>query len=83
MRFKLFKQDEVISLDIPKYRELKVKMLWCFVKKINNLFWYFPDYDSKQLPGRNFILNILSILQISEIKALIKNSRDAWSVAKP
>ena len=42
----------------------------------------FPDYDSKQLSGRDFILKIFDSSKL-EIKALIKNSRDVWSVAKP
>ena len=79
----MLKQDEVILLHVPKYRELKVKTLWSFVKEIDNLLWYFPDYDSKQLPGRDFIFKILSTLQNSQLKTLIKNSRDVRSIAKP
>ena len=42
----------------------------------------FPYYDSKHFPGRDFIFKILSTLQNSEIKTLIKKSREVWFLVK-
>ena len=76
----MLKQDDVIKLHVPKYKELKVQALWNLVKDADEVFSYFPDYTDKQIPERDFLFKILSTIKTDIIRGMIKQSRDARSV---
>ena len=59
----------------PRYKELKVGNLWSFVKEIPDLLAYFPDYQDKELPEREFLFTIISTLHPDATKHLIQEAR--------
>ena len=68
------------SFNVPKYSEIRVKVLWNFVKDCEDLCNYFPDYEADQLPERRFILGILSTLRLDELRQQINDARKNRSI---
>ena len=55
----MLKQNEITNIEIPKYEEFSVHKIWPLVKDALDLFEYFPNYSSKQIPDRHFMFSIL------------------------
>ena len=62
-------------LIIPKYPELSVAKIWSLVKESNYLMKFFPDYQGKQLPDRNFLFTILSTKYPDELRKLVQEAK--------
>ena len=71
----MLKQTHVIDMIIPRYNELKVINIWSLVKEVDELMSYFPDYEQKQLPDRNFMFLIFGTLRHDELKAMVEGTR--------
>ena len=51
------------------------------MKEISDLSWYFPDFREGQLPEREYLWNVLYILNPNETGQLIKDAREKRSVS--
>ena len=71
----MLKQDDVIKLHVPKYKELKVQALWNLVKDADEVFSFFPDYTDKQIPESEFLFKILSTIKTDIIRCM-KSSQE-------
>ena len=76
----LIKQECAVDLHAPKYNELKVLTLWEYAREIEALYCYFPDYNEKQLPEREYLFKILSTVETDAMKKLIKQARESRSI---
>lgn len=56
-------QDVKLTLVPPKIQDLKVSLLWEFVKTDENLLLYFPDQCLSNFPPRQFFFAILSTIR--------------------
>ena len=54
--------------------------MWSFIKEVDDLYAYFPDYQNNQLPEYDFLFKVLSTIKGNEIKELISKSRASRSV---
>jgi hypothetical protein len=66
----------------PKYKELSVYKLWPFIKEVDELMLYFPDYEEDEFPERDFLYTVISTLQPDVTKKLIQEAREKRSVHK-
>ena len=71
----MLKQDDVIKLHVPNYKELKVQALWNLVKDTDEIFSYFPDDTDKQIPIHDFLFKILSTIKTEIIRNMIRSMR--------
>ena len=55
----MFKQKDISTLEVPRYEELSVPKIWKLVKETEDIYQYFPDYSSKQVPDREYMFAIL------------------------
>ena len=62
-------------LVIPKFPELSVLKIWSLVKESEELMQFFPNYQNKQLPDRNFLLTILSTKYPDELRKLVYEAK--------
>ena len=46
-------------IPIPRYKELRVRPVWAFVKEIPELLQYFPDYEENELSDRAYLWGVL------------------------
>ena len=76
----MLKQNEITNIEIPKYEEFSVHKIWPLVKDAQDLFEYFPNYSSKQIPDRHFMFSILWTLRFSIIKDMVSSARKNRSV---
>ena len=76
----MLKQNEITNIEIPKYEEFSVHKIWPLVKNAQDIFEYFPNYSSKQIPDRHFMFSILWTLRFSTIKDMVSNARKNRSV---
>ena len=60
---------------VPKYPELGVNKIWNYVRELPELMQYFPDYDGKSLPERQYMWDILYTLKPDIVADLIKEAR--------
>ena len=60
----------------PKYKEISVVHLWRFIKKVDELYVYFPDCLEFELSEREFLWTIISTLKPDNIKAIINQARE-------
>ena len=66
---------------IPKYKELSTNELWKLVREVEDLMIYWPDYEEGTLPGKEFIVGIISTLKPEETEILIEEARKKRSVS--
>ena len=59
---------------IPRYKELSVKSMWEYVKEIEEIHQYFPDYTLKQLLERDYLFAILSTLRADSLDSLVSEA---------
>ena len=71
----MIKQDKIIELHVPQYKELSVQNIWPMVKEVEDLMLYFPDYEGKQLPCWTHLFAILSTLRYKDVNNMISNAR--------
>ena len=48
------------------YKELRVKIIWFFVKDVEKLMQYFPDLEDRELIYRSIFWKILGTLKEEE-----------------
>ena len=63
--------NKVCYIPSPKYKEISVAQIWKFIKEVDELYVYFPDYSESELPEREFLWTIISTLKPDETKAII------------
>ena len=71
--------NKVCYIPSPKYKEIIVAHLWKFIKEVDELYVYFPDYSESELPEREFLWIIISTLKSDETKAIINQAREQRS----
>ena len=71
----MLKLSHVVDMMVPRYNELRVKNIWPLIKDVNDLMIYFPDYELKQLPDRQFMYSILGTFRTEELKIMIEGAR--------
>ena len=76
----MLKQDDVIKLHVPKFKEHKVQALWNLMKEADEVFSYFPDNTDKQIQERYFLFKILSTINTDIVRGIIMKLRYARSV---
>ena len=68
----MFKQKDLMIIDILKYKELWVKNLYPFVKDKTNFVWIFLNYSDKQALIKT--LYSLLLLRLSVIQIMINDA---------
>ena len=71
----MIKQKDITTIEVPRYEELAVAKIWPLIKEADNLFQYFPDYLSKQVPDRDHMFSILWTLRFSTMEKMIVDAR--------
>ena len=73
--------SDVKLFHIPNYKQLSTKELWKLVREVEDLMIYWPDYGEGTLPGKEFIVGIISTLKPEETEILIEETRKKRSVS--
>ena len=59
---------------------MSVKLVWDFVKEVDELSQYFPDYKGKQCPDRDHLFTILATSRGDVLDSLIEDARKKRSI---
>ena len=70
------KKSKVISLAVPRYKELTVKKIWEMVKDVSEINCYFPDYIDEELPERDYLIAIISTINTEATKVIVSEARE-------
>ena len=70
-----YNKDQVKHLEVRRYKELSVTNMWSLVSEIPSLMFYFPTFQSNQLPDRDYMFSILATHRFDELHRMIQNSR--------
>ena len=57
-----------------------LKYIWNYIKELEDLAIYFPDYSKDQLPEREYMWSIVATLREDATQYLLKTARDNRSV---
>ena len=60
---------------VPKYPELGVNKIWNYVRELLELMQYFPHYNGKSFPERQYMWDILYTLKSHIVADFIKDAR--------
>ena len=71
----MLKQKDVVIIDIPKYEERSIKIVWHLVKDNDDFLEYFPDYSNKQVSDRDFIFSLLWSFRFNVIQKMVDDAR--------
>ena len=74
--------SEITEIIVPRYKEFSVKNIWPFVKEVDELSIYFPDYTEHQLPDRRFMFVILGTFKYEQLLNMIDNAREQRSISQ-
>ena len=56
--FQLFKNSEVMFVEVPKYDEFSASDAWQQVKDKKEINCYFKEYSNKAIPNRGYLYNV-------------------------
>ena len=76
----MFEESQFTSLCVPKYKEFSVAKIWRSIKEFEEYKVYFPDYIDTEKPERDFLIEIVSIINPGTLRSLINSSREALSI---
>jgi hypothetical protein len=57
--FSVFLLRQAKFISVPKYAELAVSKVWPLVKEVPELMMFFPNFETNQLPEKEFMWTIL------------------------
>ena len=64
----MLKKENVVYLDVPRYKEYSVHNIWHLFYEASDLAQYFPTFQPNQTPDRNYLFAILATLRNKETK---------------
>ena len=76
----MIKIEKVSLKVIPRYKELSVKNIWEYIREVEEIYQYFPDYTEKQLPERDYLFAIVSTLRPDSLDSLVSDARKKRSL---
>ena len=73
----------VSHLVVPRYKELGSAKIWDYIRQVEDLAQYFPNYREKELPEREYMWNVIFTLRREASSHLIREARRNRSINNP
>ena len=54
--------------------------MWAYIKEVEDLSIYFPDYTDKQLPEREYMWSVVATLRENAAHSIIETARESRSL---